>query len=90
MTMSQTRRKEQHIKAAREIAPISNWVKPSRSPVTLPTPFKPTFEEIEALRRQLSQEKAQKFQLEKQLASATKIIASLRSKLAAFLKDERS
>lgn len=90
MTKSQTRLKEQHVKAAREVAPIANWVKPSKTPVTLPTPFKPTFEEIERLKSELERANSEKFQLEKQLASANRIITGLRTQLVSFLKDERS
>lgn len=82
MTAKTTLRKEQDVQAAREVAPIANWVKPSRSQISLPTDFKPTFERIYELEHQLQAERAEKEALQKQLSSTIRRMDQLKDRLA--------
>jgi hypothetical protein len=90
MNTQRTLQTERAVKAAREVAPISNWVKPSKKEITLPTPIRPTFERIGELEILLEAERQEKFILQNQLARAIARIDQLRDKLKAFMKDERS
>lgn len=90
MNTQRTLRTERAVKAARQVAPVSNWVKPSKAEISLPTPMKPTFETINRLERELQAEKAEKLVLQNQLAAIVKRNETLTQRIMAFLKDERS
>lgn len=88
MDTQRTLRTERAVQAARKVAPISNWVKPSNADINLPTPLRPTFHRIQELEIQLQAEKNEKFVLQNQLAAAIRRIEQLREKLGRFIKDE--
>ncbi|MFD2175669.1 hypothetical protein [Rhodobacter lacus] len=76
---------------------IKNAQKPPRSPVTLPTDYKPTFAKIEELQRQLTTSQRDKLNLENDnqrvndaLSKARAEIVRLKRLLGQFIADERS
>lgn len=76
---------------------ISNFVKPSKAPITLPGEIKPTYQAIAALHEEIRLLRIEKFGLEKQVGVANRAAADwrrkfedLRTRAARFLADENS
>lgn len=87
MNHSQLRR-EKDVAAARQIAPISNWVKPSRAPVTLANFGDNPNLRIAQLEAQLAQEQREKMQLQRLNASLADRLHTALQRIKTFLKDE--
>lgn len=88
MKMNQ-RRREIAVAAARQVAPIANWVKPSRVPVTLPELGLSPYQRNADLEALLAQERAEKFQLQNLVASLSKRLDRAMDKIREFARDEQ-
>lgn len=83
------RKRELAVAAARKVAPIANWVKPSKAPITLPEIGVSPHQRIAELEAELARERAEKFQIQNAVSSLSRRLNQAHERISAFAKDEQ-